>query len=134
MPPQTMSDSTAVRVETGKLPRHPWPSRVQGEWLWKEVAVGTVIQDKQRGNEDRNQRWDRVERVELFAQYGDLQAQGLSLRQAAKALDVPRSTLQAWRADQDSLDEHPRSEEHTPELQSQSNIVFPLLLGQKKKI
>ncbi len=69
--------------------------------------MGTVIQDKQRGNEDRNQRWDRVERVELFAQYGDLQAQGLSLRQAAKALDVPRSTLQAWRAYQDSLDEHP---------------------------
>ena len=69
--------------------------------------MGTVIQDKQRGNEDRNQRWDRVERVELFAQYSDLHAQGLSLRQAAKALDVPRSTLQAWRASQERLDEHP---------------------------
>jgi hypothetical protein len=69
--------------------------------------VGTVIQYTQRGNDERNQRWDRVERAELFAQYGDLQAQGLSLRQAAQALDVPRSTLQAWRAYQDSLDEHP---------------------------
>jgi hypothetical protein len=69
--------------------------------------LGTVIQYTQRGNDERNQRWDRVERAELFAQYSDLQAQGLSLRQAAKALDVPRSTLQAWRAYQDSLDEHP---------------------------
>jgi len=69
--------------------------------------VGTVIQYTQRGNDERNQRWDRVERAELCAQYGDLQAQGLSLRQAAQALDVPRSTLQAWRAYQDSLDEHP---------------------------
>jgi hypothetical protein len=42
-----------------------------------------------------------------FDQYRDLQAQGLSLRQAAKALDVPRSTLQAWRASQESLDEPP---------------------------
>ena len=69
--------------------------------------MGTVIQYTQRGNDERNQRWDRVERAELFAQYGDLQAQGLSLRQAAKALDVPRSTLQAWRAYQDRLDEPP---------------------------
>jgi Family of unknown function (DUF6399) len=69
--------------------------------------VGTGIQYTQCGNDERNQRWDRVERAELFAQYGDLQAQGLSLRQAAKTLDVPRSTLQAWRAYQHSLDEHP---------------------------
>jgi hypothetical protein len=69
--------------------------------------VGTVIQDTQRGNDERHQRWERVERAELCAQYGDLQAQGLSLRQAAQALDVPRSTLQAWRAYHDSLDAHP---------------------------
>lgn len=69
--------------------------------------MGTVIQYEQCGNEDPHQRWDRVERAELFAQYGSLQAQGLSLRQAAKALDVPRSTLQAWRAYQERLDEHP---------------------------
>ena len=49
----------------------------------------------------------RLERADLFAQYGDLQAQGLSQRQAAKVLDVPRSTLQAWRAYQERLDECP---------------------------
>jgi len=69
--------------------------------------VETVIQDKQRSNDDRHPRWDRTRRAALFDQYRDLQAQGLSLRQAAKALDVPRSTLQAWRAYQESLDEHP---------------------------
>src|SRR5438552_6666689 len=69
--------------------------------------MGTVIQATPRCHEDRTPRWDRTRRAELFDQYGDLQAQGLSLRQAAKALDVPRSTLQAWRAYQDSLDEHP---------------------------
>ncbi len=40
-------------------------------------------------------------------QYGDLQAQGLSQRQAAKVLEVPRSTLQAWRAYQERLDACP---------------------------
>ena len=69
--------------------------------------MGTVIQAKPRRHEDRTPRWDRTRRAELFDQYRDLHAQGLSLRQAAKALDVPRSTLQAWRAYQDSLDEHP---------------------------
>jgi hypothetical protein len=69
--------------------------------------VATVIQDQQRSNDDRPSRWDRTQRAALFDQYRDLQAKGLSLRQAAKALDVPRSTLQAWRAHQESLDEHP---------------------------
>jgi hypothetical protein len=69
--------------------------------------VGTIIQYQQRGNDERNQRWNRVERTELFARYGDLHAQGLSQRQAAKVLDVPRSTLQAWRAYQERLDESP---------------------------
>ncbi len=69
--------------------------------------MGTVIQYKQRGNEDRNQRWDRRERAELFAQYRDLHAQGLSQRQVADILEVSRSTLQAWCAYQDRLDESP---------------------------
>jgi hypothetical protein len=69
--------------------------------------MGTVIQSQPRRHDDRTPRWDRTRRAELFDQYRDLQAQGLSLRQAAKALDVPRSTLQAWRAYQESLDEHP---------------------------
>ena len=69
--------------------------------------MGTVIQYTQRGNDECNQRWHRVERAERFAQYGDLQAQGLSQRQAAKVLDVPRRTLQAWRAYQERLDASP---------------------------
>jgi hypothetical protein len=69
--------------------------------------MAAVIQEKQRSNADRHPRWDRTQRAALFDQYRELQAKGLSLRQAAKALEVPRSTLQAWRAYQDSLDEHP---------------------------
>jgi DNA-binding XRE family transcriptional regulator len=69
--------------------------------------VGTVSQYQQRGNEDRNQRWERLERAELFERYGGLKAQGLSQRQAAKVLEVPRSTLQAWRAYQERLDACP---------------------------
>jgi hypothetical protein len=79
----------------------------QGKGRHKEIAVGTVIQYAQRGNEDRHQRWDRIERAGLFERYNDLQAQGVSQRQAAKVLEVPRSTLQAWRAYQERLDECP---------------------------
>jgi Homeodomain-like domain len=73
----------------------------------KEVVVRTVIQDKPRSNPVHQPRWDRTRRAALLDQYHDLQAQGFSLRQAAKALKVPRSTLQAWRAYQESLDAHP---------------------------
>src|SRR3989441_1370584 len=69
--------------------------------------MAPVTQANPRPHEARPPRWDRTRRAELFDQYCDLHAQGLSLRQAAKALDVPRSTLQAWRAYQDSLDAHP---------------------------
>ena len=69
--------------------------------------MGMVIQDTQRGNDDRHHRWERIERADLFTQYGDLRAQGLSQRQAAQRLDVPRSTLQAGQAYHDSLDECP---------------------------
>jgi Family of unknown function (DUF6399) len=69
--------------------------------------VGTVIQYTQRGNDERHQRWDRIERAGLFEQYGDLQAQGLSQRHAAKVLEVPRSTLQAWRTYHERLDASP---------------------------
>lgn len=69
--------------------------------------MGTVIQCQPQCHTDRSPRWDRTQRAELFDQYLDLQAQGLSLRQAAQVLEVPRSTLHAWRAYQDSIDEHP---------------------------
>jgi hypothetical protein len=69
--------------------------------------MGTVIQIHPQSHDDRSPRWDRTRRAHLFDQYLVLQAQGLSLRQAAKTLEVSRSTLQAWRAHQESLDEHP---------------------------
>ena len=69
--------------------------------------MGTVIQSAQRGNEDRYQRWDRREHAALWEQYGVLQARGLSQRQAAQVLEVPRSTLQAWQAYHERLDACP---------------------------
>ena len=69
--------------------------------------MGTVIQDPQRGNADRNQRWNRIERAERLERSGDRTVQGMSQRQAAKGLDVPRRTLQAGRADHERLDACP---------------------------
>lgn len=69
--------------------------------------MGTVMQSKAQGNEDRHQRWDRREHAERWEQYAVLQGHGFSQRQAAQMLDVPRSTLQAWRTDQERLDECP---------------------------
>jgi uncharacterized protein DUF6399 len=66
--------------------------------------VGTVIQDRPQINQGSQPRWDRFERADLFEQYRELRAQGLSERQAAKALQVPRTTLQAWRMWHNSLD------------------------------
>ena len=66
--------------------------------------MNTVIDFPQRNNFDRHQLWDRFERADVFEQYLDLQAQGVSQRQAAKRLQVPRSTLQAWRSWHDTLD------------------------------
>jgi hypothetical protein len=69
--------------------------------------VGTVIQYQQRANEERQQRWERIERAELCAPYGDLHAQGPSQRQAATVLARPRSTRQAWQAYAESIDACP---------------------------
>jgi Family of unknown function (DUF6399) len=66
--------------------------------------VGTVIQDKQQRNPEGQPHWDRFERADLFEQYRELRTQGLSERQIAKKLHVPRTTLQAWRVWHDSLD------------------------------
>jgi len=73
----------------------------------QEVAMGTVLHTHPQSHDERSPRWDRTRRAPLFEQSLALQAQGLSLRQAATTLEVPRSTLQAWRAHQESLDEHP---------------------------
>jgi hypothetical protein len=69
--------------------------------------MATIIQEQHRGNHDRNQRWARFERADLFARYGELHTRGISQRQAAKVLDVPRSTRQAWRAYHDRRDACP---------------------------
>src|SRR5215467_14234262 len=69
--------------------------------------MATIIQATQHGKNDRNQRWTRLERADLFAQYSELHLQGVSQRQAATVLDVPRSTLQAWLAYHDRLDACP---------------------------
>ena len=66
--------------------------------------MGTLIQDKQERAPDRQPRWDRFERADLFEPYRELRIQGISQRQAAKQLKVPRTTLQAWRLWHDTLD------------------------------
>ena len=55
-------------------------------------------------NGSRHSRWDRFERADRFQQSIELQAQGISQRQAATELQVPRTTLQAWRRQQSTLD------------------------------
>src|SRR5262249_7029925 len=55
-------------------------------------------------NPGRQPRWDRFEHADLFEQYQELRPQGISERQAAKALQVPRTTLPAWRLWHDTLD------------------------------
>jgi hypothetical protein len=70
--------------------------------------MSTVIDFPYRDNfdrhADRHQLWDRFERADLFEHYLDLYAQGVSQRQAAKRLQVPRTTLQAWQSWHDTLD------------------------------
>jgi hypothetical protein len=66
--------------------------------------MSTVIDFQHRDNFDRHLRWDRYERADVFGQYLELQAQGVSERQAAKRLQVLRTTLQAWRKWHDTLD------------------------------
>jgi Family of unknown function (DUF6399) len=83
--------------------------------------VGTVIQDMPQINYGSQPRWDRFERADLFEQYRELRTQGISERQAAKALKVPRTTLQAWRIWHDTLDMCPHVAEF---LQSSPGLAF----------
>ena len=70
--------------------------------------MSSVIDSQRRRHCDRHQRWERLRRAELLDAYRDLQTQGFSQRQAAQRLQVPRTTLQAWRAWQDRLDACPQ--------------------------
>ena len=69
--------------------------------------MGTVSHDMPPSTHRSQPRWDRFERADLFEQYRELRTQGLSERQAAKELKVPRTTLQAWRMWHDGLDSCP---------------------------
>ena len=66
--------------------------------------MGTVVQDTPQINLGNQPRWDRFERADLLEQYRQLRTEGVSERQAAKTLNVPRTTLQAWRQWHDTLD------------------------------
>jgi len=57
-----------------------------------------------QSNHGSQPRWDRFERADLFEQYRELRTQGISERQVAKELKVPRTTLHAWRIWHDTLD------------------------------
>ena len=83
--------------------------------------MSTVIDFPRHDNDGRHQLWDRFERADLFEQYLDLQAQGISQRQAAKRLQVPRSTLQAWYSWHDTLDSCPHG---TQFFQSGPGLAF----------
>ena len=71
----------------------------------------TVIQDKQQRNPESQPRGDRLERADLLEQYREWRTQGISERQAAKEIKVPRTTLQAWRLWHDTLDICPHGAE-----------------------
>lgn len=66
--------------------------------------MGTIVQDMPPINPGSQPRWDRCERADRFAQYRELRTQRISERQIAKGLNVPRTTLQAWRPWRDTLD------------------------------
>jgi hypothetical protein len=66
--------------------------------------MSTVIDFPYCDNFDRHQLWDRFARADLFEPSLDLPAQGVAQRQAAKQLQVPRTTLQAWQSWHDTLD------------------------------
>jgi len=74
-----------------------------------------------QSNHGSQPRWDRFERADLFEQYRELRTQGISERQAAKELKVPRTTLQAWRIWHDTLDMCPHVAEF---FQSSPGLAF----------
>ena len=64
--------------------------------------MGTVIQSTQRGHEEHHQRWERIERTELCARYGDLHAQGSLSAKPPRGWTCPAVPLQAWLAYQEN--------------------------------
>ena len=83
--------------------------------------MGTVIQATHKRHYARQPHGDRCERADLFEPYRELRTQGVSERQAAKELKVPRTTLQAWRVWHDTLDMCPHVADF---LQSGPGLAF----------
>lgn len=59
--------------------------------------MGAVIPSQPHRNAARQAPWERLARADLWAQYRAWRTQGISERQAANALKVPRTPLPAWR-------------------------------------
>ncbi len=57
--------------------------------------MSTVIDFTHPDDVNRPPRWDRFEQADQYVRYLELHAQGVSQRQAAKQLQVPRTTHQA---------------------------------------
>jgi ribosome-binding protein aMBF1 (putative translation factor) len=55
----------------------------------------------------RHVRWDRLEYAEKVASADRLEKAGLSQRDIAKELKVPRTTLQSWKTHRNTLDSNP---------------------------
>jgi hypothetical protein len=70
--------------------------------------MSTVIDFASHDHVNHHQRWNRFDRADRFAHYLELRTQGVFQRQAAKQLQVPRTTLQAWRTWQDTSISVPR--------------------------
>lgn len=59
-------------------------------------------------NNSRNIRWNRCEYADKVATLEKVSAKGFSDREIARRLDIPRSTLQAWKQHRASLNADPR--------------------------
>jgi hypothetical protein len=70
--------------------------------------MGTLIDYQPRGHGERHQRWERTPRAALLDPYRALQAEGVSQRQAATTLHLPRTTWPAWHVWQERLEACPQ--------------------------
>ncbi len=83
--------------------------------------MGTVIQEKQQGNDDRHQRWERCERADLFAQYSDLHKPRHDILSTSGQLNLLYAPLTI-----------PLMYFHIKYLQRASSVARPLRGGEKR--